>query len=281
MRTLLLAFAVLSNPAAAQDVSIIWDGSCYDSEVAGQGSLVVDKSFNGVDHDVALRGTLTVWSERNGDSRHELPPGLMPTLDTLNRSCSVQLLDGIDTSTVNSFGYEGVHVGWDGNPAFDQGYLFVPSGSAGTYELVCRWRTAEPTPVSELRACPGVQPAGGNVSSRGELSVSGTVPGRMTFTLFGFSPGSRVAVLRGADFGSDVVPSGSCAGADTGLSEPGVVELFDVDAAGDGARVVTLPADWSGASISVFDMSACLATRATLPTNLGSRGSATTARPSR
>jgi hypothetical protein len=90
-----------------------------------------------------------------------------------------------------------------------------------------------------------------------ELSVAGTCPGPTDLTFTGFTPGGRVALLKGTAVGSSAIPAGPCAGLSTDLQDLALHAVFVADGAGQIALSPNLPLAACGRVVQALDVEQC------------------------
>lgn len=97
-------------------------------------------------------------------------------------------------------------------------------------------------------------------AAAGDLSVTGTCPGEVTFTISGWEPESNVAVLFSTAPGSLRIPSGyTCAGTRLGLSSRHIRVLinFHTDEFGYASYALRLPAGACGGYSQAISLDTC------------------------
>lgn len=137
-----------------------WTGGCYATQVGASGSVNLYKDDQGDGTYLAtLEGDFTIYSPTYGYVRHELPPGFLPLSEEVNAySCELQELEGYgDTSEVNVYGGEGVHVRIDTSAGYENGSLWFPEKFLnGTYSLTCSWETTAENPEDLWSSCSSI-----------------------------------------------------------------------------------------------------------------------------
>ncbi len=90
------------------------------------------------------------------------------------------------------------------------------------------------------------------------LTVTGTCPGPVQVDVAALTPGATVALITGDAPGSDVIPSGPCAGVSTGLSGVRLLNVVeDTDGDGTHQESPSLPSGQCGRFLQVVDRIAC------------------------
>ncbi len=127
-------------------------------------------------------------------------------------------------------------------------------GDAGLYQGVVLIVTDDAVPPLEdiaifsVTVDPAVTP---------QLTVTGTCPGAVTFTVTG-TPGARAGVVASLAEGTTVVPGGACPGVVIGLQNPIVLGATILDGTGSGALLRNVPAPACGAFAQALDTTTCL-----------------------
>jgi len=93
-----------------------------------------------------------------------------------------------------------------------------------------------------------------------QLTVSGSCPTSVTFTVVGAEPNWLLAFLYGNAGGSFTVSGGPCAGVVLDIGSPVLVGFFHADAAGVYTITTPLPAGLCGKTIQVVDVTSCATT---------------------
>jgi hypothetical protein len=90
-----------------------------------------------------------------------------------------------------------------------------------------------------------------------EVEVVGGCPGPADLVFSNFTPGGRIALLRGTSLGTNAIPAGPCAGEVTDLNNLALQALFVAD--GDGEHVFSpnLPMAACGRWIQPLDVDTC------------------------
>ena len=97
-----------------------------------------------------------------------------------------------------------------------------------------------------------------SASAEPVLAISGSCPGSATVAVAAMTPGGNFAIVKGDGLGSDVIPAGSCAGVETGLTGLSLVTIRR-DRDGDGVELLfpTLPATVCSNILQVIDITTC------------------------
>lgn len=90
-----------------------------------------------------------------------------------------------------------------------------------------------------------------------EFEVTGACPGRASVFLAGFTPGGRVALVRGVDTGMTATPGGPCAGTLLGIDRPSLITTLGADARGEISLNTALPAGVCGSYVEAIDLTTC------------------------
>lgn len=91
------------------------------------------------------------------------------------------------------------------------------------------------------------------------LDLDGTCPGPVTVEGARFTPGSRVALVRGTGLGTAVVPAGPCAGTPLDLDSPSLLRIVTADPSGAFSFGGNVPAAACGAHLQAVDLTSCRA----------------------
>jgi len=89
------------------------------------------------------------------------------------------------------------------------------------------------------------------------LVVSGSCPGRVTFSLSGGAPNGLAAMVYSADAGADPLLGGPCAGTASGLVLPQLLASFSLDAGGGGVVSRNAPSAVCGRLVQMVDGDNC------------------------
>ena len=153
----LAAICCLSvNTATANDLftQYLWDGTCTQSQVDGKGQLSITRIARGAEYVVQLKGDFTINSPTYGYIRHQLPQGLRPSLNAGETiSCDLQRHETSgDTSAINNYGGQGVHVRADDFAGFtDSATLWFPENLCSSSFTHLNWAISHWNSRSAIR----------------------------------------------------------------------------------------------------------------------------------